>query len=51
VQIIHAMRKNGFLNVIDEKKLKLSKKEHDISHPKDETSRKLPSILPDSSKV
>jgi hypothetical protein len=45
------MKKNGFLNVVDEKKFRLSKKEHNISYPEDENGRKLPSILPDSSKV
>jgi hypothetical protein len=50
VQIIHAMKKNGHLNVVDEKKFWLSKKEH-VSYPEDENSRKLPSILPNSSKV
>jgi hypothetical protein len=50
VQIIHAMKKNGYLNMVDEKKCKLFKKEH-ISYPEDENSRKLPSILPNSSKV
>jgi hypothetical protein len=44
------MKKNGFLNLVDEK-FKLPKKEHNISYLEDETSRKLPSILPDSSKV
>ncbi|GFG28152.1 hypothetical protein Cfor_08246 [Coptotermes formosanus] len=48
-QIIHAMKKNGHLNVVDEKKFWLSKKEH-VSYPEDENSRKLPSILPNSSK-
>jgi len=45
------MKKNGFLNLVDEKKFKLPRKEHNISYPEDETSNKLPSILPDSSKV
>lgn len=50
VQIIHAMKKNGYVSLVDDN-FKLSKKDHTVLYPEDENSRKLPSILPSSSKV
>jgi hypothetical protein len=44
------MKKNGYVSLVDDN-FKLSKKDHTVLYPEDENSRKLPSILPSSSKV